>query len=110
MKVEKHPQRSKNPAITLLGVQPLGTLAFFLWVSSFPTQAVPSKEATTPRTFTDWCLNKAKESGEIQHTIDVLLREAETQECHQADKILSTRTYLNLESNQIANIKPLSSL
>ena len=74
MKVKKHLKLNKNQATTLPGVQPLGTLALFLFVSSFPAQAVVLQETTTPRTFADWCLNKNKESVETKHTVDVLLR------------------------------------
>ena len=44
------------------------------------------------------------------HTIDVLLREAGTQDCNQADNRLSNLSTLDLNNNQIADLKPLSSL
>ena len=72
MKIDLHPQLNKNPAITLPGVRPLGTLFVFLLVSSFPAKALPQNAANTPRTLADWCLNKAKESVQTQHTVDVL--------------------------------------
>ena len=110
MKVKKHLIVNKNQASTLPGVRPLGTLFVFLFVSSFPAQAVPWKQTTTPRTFADWCLNKNKESVETLHTVDALLQEAKTQDCNQADKLLSTRIKLSLNDNQIADLKPLSTL
>jgi hypothetical protein len=74
-------------------------------------QVVPSlQETTTPRTFADWCLNKANLSGETLHTVDALLQVAKTQDCNQADKLLSTRTSLSLRNNKIADLKPLSTL
>ncbi len=110
MKVEKYPQLNKNPASTLSGVRPLGTLFVFLSVSSFPADAVPFPETTNPRTFADWCLNKTNLSVETLHTVDVLLQVVQTQDCYQADKLLSSRTELSLASNQIADLKPLLTL
>jgi internalin A len=101
---------NENLAITLPGFRPLVTLFVFLFVSSFPAKAFPSKEATTPRTFADWCLNKNKVSAQTKHTVNLLLQEAKTQDCHQASKVLSTLTQLYLPNNQITDLKPLSRL
>jgi internalin A len=112
MKVKKHLKLNINLAIPRAGLalQLLGTLSLALCVLSFPIKAISQEEATTPRTFADWCLNKANLSMEALHTVDVLLQEARTQDCRQADKLLSTRTELRLESKQIADLTPLSSL
>ncbi len=99
-----------NPALTRPDVRPLATLLVFLFVSSLPVKASPSPETTTPKTFADWCLNQANLSRETLHTIDVLLQEAKTTDCHQAEKLLSTLTTLSLFDNQIADLRPLSSL
>jgi internalin A len=100
-----------NPALTLPDVRPLATLCVFLFVSSLPARAFPSPE-TTPKTFADWCLNKNKESVETKHTVDVLLQAAETQDCNQANKFLSTSTplILILTNKQITDLRPLSTL
>ncbi len=110
MKVCKHLKLNKNPASTIPGVRSLGSLAFFLFVSSFPAQAASLQEIATPRTFADWCLNKANLSVETKRTIDALLEQAKTQDCHQASKLLSIRTELSVSDNQIADLKPLSNL
>jgi internalin A len=110
MKVCKHLKLNKNPASTLPGFRPLGTLALFLFVSSFPVQAVGLQEATTPRTFADWCLNKNNLSVETLHTINALLQVAKTTDCNQASKLLSPLTTLTLFGNQISDLRPLSSL
>jgi internalin A len=110
MKVCKHLKLNKNPASTLPGFRPLGTLALFLFVSSFPVQAVELQETTTPRTFADWCLNKNNLSVETLHTINALLQVAKTTDCNQASKLLSALSELSLSSNQIADLKPLSTL
>ena len=99
-----------NPALTFPDVRPLATLLVFLFVSSLPAKAFPSNDTTTPKTFADWCLNQANSSRETLHTIDALLREAKTQDCHQAEKLLSTLTNLVLRGKQITDLRPLSSL
>jgi internalin A len=81
-----------------------------LFVSSFPVQAVGLQETTTPRTFADWCLNKNNLSVETLHTINALLQVAKTTDCNQASKLLSALSELSLSSNQIADLKPLSTL
>jgi hypothetical protein len=110
MKVKKHPQLNINLAHALSGVRFLLTLTLFLFASSFPAKAVPSQETTNLRAFTDWCLNKHNLSVETKHTIDVLLQVAKTPDCHQASSLLSTRTELDLNNNQITDLKPLSGL
>jgi len=110
MKVKKHHQLKNNSATTLSGVRPLGTLFVFFFVSSFPVQAVSLQETTTPKTFADWCLNKNNLSVETLRTIDALLQVAKTTDCNQASKLLSALTELFLDSNQIADLKPLSTL
>ena len=87
-KLRKHPQLNMNPALTLPDVRPLATLCVFLFVSSLPARAFPSNDATTPKTFADWCLNQANSSRETLQTIDAMLQEAKTQDCHQAEKLL----------------------
>ncbi len=103
-------QLSKNRVRTLLSLRPLGTLFVFLLVSSFPAFALPHNETNTPKTFADWCLNKNQETAQTRHTVDVLLQVAKTTDCHQASELLSTRTELDLNENQIADLKPLSNL
>ena len=110
MKVKKHHQLKNNSAPTLSGVRPLGTLFVFFFVSGFSVQAVGLQETTTPRTFADWCLNKNNLSVETLHTINALLQVAKTTDCNQASKLLSALTELSLDSNQIADLKPLSTL
>ena len=110
MKGCKSLKLSKNLVSTLPSIRPLGTLALFLLVSSFPAQAASLQKIATPKTFADWCLNKNNLSVETKHTIDALLQVAETTDCNQASKLLSALTQLYLGSNQIADLKPLSTL
>jgi internalin A len=85
-------------------------LSLFLGVSGFRADAVPLNQTTTPKSFADWCLNRANLPPDTRHTVDVLLRKAGTTECDRANKQLSTLTKLWLDNNQIADIKPLSGL
>ena len=62
------------------------------------------------KTFADWCRQKADLSPEAKHTVDVLLKEAGTTDCDAANRKLSSLTELNLNFNQIIDIKPLQSL
>ena len=62
------------------------------------------------KTFADWCRQKADLSPDTKHTVDVLLREAETTDCDEGYRKLSSLTELNLNFNQIIDIKPLQSL
>ena len=110
MKVKKHHQLKNNSATTLSGFRPLGTLFVFFFVSSFPVQAISLQKTTTLRTFADWCLNKNNLSVETRHTINALLQVAKTNDCNQASKLLSALTELSLDNNQIADLKPLSTL
>jgi len=110
MNVKKHPQLNIVKALTLPGVQPLKTLFVFLFVACFPAYAVPLQETTTPKTFADWCLNKTNLSVETQRTVDAMLQVAKTTDCNQASRLLSALTELSLSNNQIADLKPLSTL
>ena len=56
------------------------------------------------------CREKASLSPEAQHTIEVLLQQADIDECDAANQILSSLTELDLSSNQISDITPLQSL
>ncbi|MEG4057889.1 MULTISPECIES: leucine-rich repeat domain-containing protein [unclassified Microcoleus] len=49
-------------------------------------------------------------SPETKHTVDVLLKEAGTNDCDVADRKLSSITELIINDNQIGDIKPLASL
>ncbi len=71
--------------------------------------AISTQADATRRGFVEWCLNQAHLSSQTKHTVDVLLRVAGTQDCHQANNKLSTLDSLDLSYNRIADLKPLSS-
>ena len=62
------------------------------------------------RTFADWCREKDSLSPEAKHTVEMLLKEAGTTECDAANQKLSILTELDLNNNEISDIKPLESL
>lgn len=60
--------------------------------------------------FADWCRNKDDLSPQARHTVEQLLREADTSDCEEAERRLSSRTTLDLSWRQISDISPLASL
>ena len=73
-------------------------------------KAAETRSGNMRRTFADWCRQKADLSPEAKHTVEVLLKEAQTTECDAANQTLSSLTELELDNNQISDIKPLESL
>ena len=72
--------------------------------------AAEVRSENSRRTFADWCRQKADLSPEAKRTVEVLLQKAETTECEAANQTLSSLTELELDNNQISDIKPLESL
>jgi Leucine-rich repeat (LRR) protein len=68
------------------------------------------QQGNSGRTFVDWCRERASLSPETKHTVEVLLKQAETTKCNAANDQLSSLTSLNLSENQISDLKPLQSL
>src|SRR4028119_1331572 len=60
--------------------------------------------------FAEWCKHKDSLSEEATYTVKVLLNKAGTSDCNEAARILSNLTELNLNSNEITDITPLSAL
>ena len=56
-------------------------LSLFLGGSSFSVNA----QTGTPKSFADWCLNKENLLPETKHTVDMLLKQAGTSDCYQAN-------------------------
>ena len=73
-------------------------------------KAAETRSGNSRRTFADWCREKDSLSPEAKHTVEVLLRQAGTTECDAADGTLSSLTKLDLNNNEISDIKPLASL
>jgi internalin A len=70
-------------------------------------------ESIQTQSFVEWCQRKASVPSDTQHTIDVLLKIAKTNDCQSADSklrshILRNGTFLNLTNKRISDLKPIS--
>jgi internalin A len=88
----------------------LSAIALALSGNLLGAEVAQTQPGNSRRTFADWCRQKAALSPETKHTVDVLLKEAETTNCDVADRNLSWRSMLDLSDNKISDIKPLASL
>jgi internalin A len=87
-------------------LSPVVAIAIFSSTLGFYTPKVTA----TPKTFKEWCEQKASLPQETKHTVEALLNVAKTQNCNQANQILTKLIYLDLKKNKISDIKPLSNL
>ena len=82
----------------------------FTMTLGFYTPKVTAAPIKTPKTFTEWCQQKASLPQETRRTVEALLKVAKTQNCSQANQTLTKLTSLELWGNKISDIKPLSNL
>src|SRR5919199_772712 len=68
------------------------------------------KKTTTGRNFAYWCQNQANLSVDARLTVELLLGKAGTNDCNQAESVLSTVTNLTLYNKKISDLSPLTSL
>src|ERR671932_743420 len=102
---KKHINLQKSIAVTC------SVIALALCGSGLSAYAAETRSGNSRRTFADWCREKDSLIPEAKHTVEVLLEEAETTECDEANQILSSFTELSLyNNNQISDIKPLAFL
>ena len=73
-------------------------------------KAAEVRSSKSKLTFADWCRQKVDLSPKAKHTVEVVLKQAETTECDAADQKLSSLTNLWFAYNQVSDIKPLASL
>ena len=85
----------------------VSTFAFLL--QAFPTMAAPPRQPKT-KTFAQWCQEKNSVPAATKLTIDLLLKEADTQDCKQAGAKLSSLGALSLRDSGISDLQPLSRL
>ncbi len=86
-----------------------------LTACSSDTSSVALQRGNNGKNFENWCKEKSTLPEETQITIEILLKEAGTQDCRKANLKLDKLTYLSLTQlllgqNQISDIKPLSNL
>ncbi len=99
----KHRKLQKSIALTCCAILALSA-------NGLSAKAAEKRSGNSRRTFADWCRQKANLSPEAKRTVEVLLKEAGTTECDAAARELSSLTTLDLDNNQISDIKPLESL
>jgi internalin A len=81
-----------------------------LWNIGGATSASASPQQPKPKSFAGWCQQKESVPADTRQTIDVLLKKAGTKDCQKADTKLRNLTSLNLDNNQIIDVKPLAGL
>ncbi|MEG4287623.1 leucine-rich repeat domain-containing protein [Microcoleus sp. C2C3] len=72
---------------------------------------MPEQQANQPlnfSSFADWCKHKDSLSESARHTVEMLLKQAGTCDCKEANRVLSNLTELHLPSNQITDLTPVS--
>ena len=84
----------------------LGMWVFSAWGWGVTQAAEPSLGSS----FKEWCQKKVGLSAEARKTVEVLLKEADTNDCELAAKNLSSGTEMYLISRQITDITPLAGL
>ena len=82
-------------------------LITFSFVCSISISKVTSQ---TLDSFSVWCTQREQLSASEQHTIDVLLTIAGTEECQAASDSLLDSTELDLSDRQLTNLEPLATL
>lgn len=77
---------------------------YFLWQSAeiFDTESL--------KTFADWCHHQDRLTHEARNTVEALLRYAETDRCDWAEEELNLQTSIELDSQGIRDVEPLTSL
>ena len=75
-----------------------------------PSDTAASPTAAPFATFADWCVNQASLTPDARHTVGVLLATAETQDCNQAEAVLTSLTGLDLGQQEIVDVMPLATL
>ena len=68
------------------------------------------KQPINLSSFADWCKHKDSLSESARYTVEVLLKQAGTCDCNEAEKVLLNLTKLNLNCDKITDITPLSGL
>jgi Leucine-rich repeat (LRR) protein len=85
-------------------------MMFFLVQSLLSGVASASPQQPESKRFETWCCQKKSVPAATRQTIDILLKKAGTKDCKLADRQLKTLTNLDLDDNQISDVKPLTGL
>jgi Leucine-rich repeat (LRR) protein len=71
------------------------------------SQSIPSAQSKT-KSFAQWCQEKDTLPVATVRTIDILLKQAKTQNCKSADSILGKLTELNIREGKISDLRPIA--
>jgi internalin A len=71
---------------------------------------IVSAQQRAIKTFAQWCQHKDSLHENTRHTIDILLLEASTKNCQEADRNLNKLNQLQIGANHITDLSPLASL
>jgi internalin A len=88
-------------------------ILFLFTILSLPhTKAIATLplQQNSVKNFTEYCQQKSTLPKATKHTVEVLLKEAATQDCQQGNRKLRNLTELDLTSKQISDLKPLANL
>ncbi len=80
-----------------------------LLLQALPANAIATQQSK-PKTFTQWCQQRSSVPAATKLTIDLLLKEAGTQDCKQANSKLVNLTRLDLSVAKISDLQPLAGL
>ena len=75
----------------------------FTLTLGFYTPKVTAAPIKTPKTFKEWCQQKASLPQETRRTVEALLNVAETQNCSQANQTLTKLTEVDLTKNPLTS-------
>lgn len=62
------------------------------------------------KSFTQWCQEKSTLPQKTKYTVELLLKEAGTQNCEDANRELSESNFFNFTENGISDLEPLANL
>jgi internalin A len=101
-----HPSHTQIKAMKKV-IALLSGLALLL--QALPANAIATQQSK-PKTFAQWCQQRNSVPAATKLTIDLLLTEAGTQDCKQANSKLINLTRLDLSDAKISDLQPLTGL
>jgi internalin A len=87
-----------------------GMTMMFLAQPLLSSVASASLQQPQPKSFETWCRQRKSVPAATRHTIDILLEKAGSKDCQEVNSLLKTLTTLNLDGNEITDVKPLAGL
>ncbi len=97
----------KKIFVLMIGLSCLSQLAS---CGSRLSSTVETTEQPIMKSFVQWCQEKDAVPAATKLTIDLLLKEADTNDCKQADTKLRNLTSLDLYHSQVSDLTPLAGL